>query len=103
MKDPGWDGSTLGYKKTEIASTLFLSKAEVVISSRPIDYPKAIKPDILLAMNQESCDAYFSDLKPEGLLVVDAVLVSQTPTSRAVAIPFTEIARKKTKMEMAGA
>jgi len=71
------------------------SKAEVVISSKSIDYPKAIKPDLLLAMNQASTDAYVWDLKPDGLLVVDATLVKQIPTSRVVAIPFTQIARKK--------
>jgi 2-oxoglutarate ferredoxin oxidoreductase subunit gamma len=68
------------------------SRAEVVVSPSPIDYPKAIRPDLLLAMNQASCDAYFSDLKPEGLLVTDATLVDQVPTARVVAIPFTEIA-----------
>ena len=71
------------------------SKAEVVISSKTIYYPKAIKPDLLLAMNQASTDTYFWDLKPDGLLVVDATLVKQIPTSRVAAIPFTQIARKK--------
>lgn len=68
------------------------SKAELVVSPSPIDYPKAIRPDLLLAMNQPSCDAYFSDLQPEGLLVTDATLVDQVPTDRVVAIPFTDIA-----------
>lgn len=76
------------------------SKAEVVISSQPIDYPKAMKPDLFLAMNQASCDNYFLDLKPEGLLLVDSTLVHQVPTSRAVSIPFTEIARKDMGREM---
>jgi len=70
-------------------------QAEVVLSKRPIDYPRAMKLDLLLAMNQASCDAHFSDLKPEGLLVVDAGLVDQIPTHRAVAIPFSEIAQKE--------
>jgi len=76
------------------------SKAEVVISDRPIDYPKAMKPDFLLAMNQASCDAYYLDLKPDGLLVVDSTLVTQIPTSRVIALPFTEIARKRIGKEM---
>jgi 2-oxoglutarate ferredoxin oxidoreductase subunit gamma len=76
------------------------SKAEVVISNKDIDYPKAMKPDLLLAMNQASCDAYFSDLKPGGLLVVDSTLVEQIPTNRSVAIPFTQIAREKVGKEM---
>lgn len=76
------------------------SKAEVVISKHPIDYPKAMKPDLFLAMNQASCDNYFLDLNPEGLLLVDSTLVHQVPTSRAVSIPFTEIARKDIGKEM---
>ncbi|MGQ9797294.1 2-oxoacid:acceptor oxidoreductase family protein [Desulfosoma sp.] len=76
------------------------SMSEVVISDEEIDYPKAIKPDVLLAMNQKSCDAYFFDLKPEGMLIVDSTFVKQVPTTRAVAIPFTQIARSELKKEM---
>jgi 2-oxoglutarate ferredoxin oxidoreductase subunit gamma len=70
------------------------SKADVIISDEPIDYPKVLQPDLLLSMNQEACDTYFQYLKPEGLLVVDSSLVHQIPTNRVVAIPFTQIARK---------
>jgi 2-oxoglutarate ferredoxin oxidoreductase subunit gamma len=76
------------------------SKAEVVISDEEIDYPKAIKPDLLLAMNQKSCDSFFFDLKPNGILIVDSTLVKQLPTTRAIAIPFTQIARNELKKEM---
>ncbi|MEN8135891.1 MAG: 2-oxoacid:acceptor oxidoreductase family protein [Thermodesulfobacteriota bacterium] len=68
-------------------------KAEVVIGDREIDYPKVIQLDLLLAMTQEACDAYFYDFKPNGLLLVDSTFVEQLPTSRAIAIPFTRIAR----------
>lgn len=77
------------------------SKAEVVISEAPIDYPKARHLDLLLAMNQAACDAYFQDLSADGLLVVDATLVEQYPTSRVVAIPFTKIAKEELGREMA--
>ncbi len=76
------------------------SKAEVVISDREIDYPKAIKPDLLLAMNQKSCDAYFFDLKPKGMLIIDSTFVKQLPTTRAIAIPFTQISREKLGKEI---
>lgn len=69
------------------------SKAEVVISSSSIDYPKVIKMDLFLAMTQEACDSYFYDFKPNGILIVDQTFVKQVPTSRVVAIPFTRIAR----------
>lgn len=70
------------------------SKAEVVISDNPIDYPKSLNLDFLLAMNQAACDAYFFDLNSDGLLLVDSSLVEQHPTSRIIAIPFTDIAKK---------
>jgi len=76
------------------------SKAEVIISNQIIDYPKAIKPDLLLTMNQEASNTYFPDLKTEGLLVVDSTLVHQIPTNRVAAIPFTRIARKEIGKEM---
>lgn len=76
------------------------SKAEVIISNQSIDYPKAIKPDLLLTMNQEACNTYFPDLKADGLLVVDSTLVHQIPTNRVAAIPFTRIARKEIGKEM---
>jgi 2-oxoglutarate ferredoxin oxidoreductase subunit gamma len=77
------------------------SKAEVVVSDEEIDYPKALKLDLLLCMNQKSCDDYYMDLKPEGLLVADTTFVTQTPVARAVEIPFTRMAREKLGKAMA--
>ncbi|HNT44221.1 MAG TPA: 2-oxoacid:acceptor oxidoreductase family protein [Syntrophorhabdaceae bacterium] len=76
------------------------SKAEVVVSDGEIDYPKALQLDLLVAMNQKSCDDYYMDLKPDGILVVDSTLVRQVPLSRAYQIPFTRIAREELKREM---
>ncbi len=76
------------------------SKAEVVISDGEIDYPKVIKPDIVLAMNQKACDSYCYDLKPGGLIIVDGTLVKDLPTPRAIALPFTQIARQELGKEM---
>jgi 2-oxoglutarate ferredoxin oxidoreductase subunit gamma len=76
------------------------SKAEVVISREAIDYPKAMHIDLLLAMTQAACDAYFFEMNPDGLLIVDSSFVEQLPTSRAVAIPFTRIAKKQIGREL---
>jgi 2-oxoglutarate ferredoxin oxidoreductase subunit gamma len=76
------------------------SKAEVVISDEEIDYPMATRPDLLLAMNQSSCDAYYYDMRPEGMLVVDSTFVTNTPTTKAIRIPFTQLARKELGREM---
>ncbi|MDH3349156.1 MAG: 2-oxoacid:acceptor oxidoreductase family protein, partial [Desulfobulbaceae bacterium] len=40
------------------------------------------------------------DLKADGLLVVDSSLVDQYPTSRIIAIPFTELAIEQIGSEM---
>jgi 2-oxoglutarate ferredoxin oxidoreductase subunit gamma len=77
------------------------SKSEVVISDSEIDYPKAARPDVLLVMNQKSLDAFVHDLKPDGLLLVDATLVREIPDHhRALAIPFTQIARQQVGHEI---
>jgi 2-oxoglutarate ferredoxin oxidoreductase subunit gamma len=76
------------------------SKSEVIVSDEEIDYPKAMSLDLLLAMNQKSCDEFYPDLKPDGLLIVDSTFVAQIPTSKAFKIPFTRIAREKFKKEV---
>jgi 2-oxoglutarate ferredoxin oxidoreductase subunit gamma len=76
------------------------SKSEVIVGDEEIDYPKAMKPDLLLAMNQKSCDEFYPDLKPEGLLIVDSTFVTQIPTAKAFQVPFTRIAREKFKREV---
>ncbi|MGB6067962.1 MAG: 2-oxoacid:acceptor oxidoreductase family protein [Desulfomonilaceae bacterium] len=76
------------------------SKAEVIISDVPIDYPLCTQVDLLLALNQEACDAYCWDLKPNAWIVVDRDLVTHPPSSRAIALPFTAVARDKLKRIM---
>lgn len=76
------------------------SKAEVIISGEPIDYPLASRVDLLLALTQEAADTYSWDLKPEAWIVVDSDLVSHPPSSRAVGLPFTAVARDKLKKPM---
>ncbi|MCB2188638.1 MAG: 2-oxoacid:acceptor oxidoreductase family protein [Deltaproteobacteria bacterium] len=76
------------------------SKAEVIISSHPIDYPLCTRVDVFLALTQEAADSYGWDLKPEAQIIVDTDLVSHPPSSRAMALPFTATARDKLKKPM---
>jgi len=76
------------------------SKSEVIVSDEEIDYPKVMSLDVLLAMNQRSCDEFYPDLKPEGLLIVDSTFVTQVPTPKAFQISFTRMAREKFKREV---
>jgi len=76
------------------------SKSEVVVSDEEIDYPKPQKVDLLLAMNQASCDLYFPGLKEDGTLLVDSTFVNQVPTPRALRIPLTKLARERLSREI---
>lgn len=55
------------------------SKAEVIISSDIIDYPKVMHADILLTMTQEALDRYGNMLKEDGLLIADEIFVKKIP------------------------
>lgn len=69
------------------------SRSEVVISEGEINYPKVLAPDITLCMSQEACDRYSGDRREDGLLILDTDHVSRAPTTRAVRVPLTTLAR----------
>jgi 2-oxoglutarate ferredoxin oxidoreductase subunit gamma len=73
-----------------------LTKSEVVISDEEIDYPKVVKADLLLAMNQEACDKYRDQLKEGGILVLDSTNVACPPIGAAVCVPITRLAEEAT-------
>jgi len=68
------------------------SKTDVVISSGEIDYPKATRVNVLLAMSQPALDEYEPSLREDGMLVVDSQLVDRVERDGAIGIPFTMLA-----------
>jgi 2-oxoglutarate ferredoxin oxidoreductase subunit gamma len=73
------------------------SKAEVIISDFPIDYPLCTSVDLLVALTQEAADAYCWDLKVGAWILVDSDLVKHPPSSLAIGLPFAAAARDKLK------
>lgn len=71
------------------------SRADLVVSTREIFYPKTMKLDLLLAFTQEACDKYCQDLKPDGLLIVDSNMVTKIPIKNSYGFPFIRLAREK--------
>ena len=71
-------------------------KSDVIIAEGEIDYPKAERIDLLLALTQEALDKYLGELKPGGYLVVDADAVSRIPDGdwKIVKFPFVRTARE---------
>jgi 2-oxoglutarate ferredoxin oxidoreductase subunit gamma len=72
------------------------SRSEVIVADGDIDYPKVTQADLLLCMNQESCDRYFYDIKKGGILIVDADQVDHVPTSKAHKVDLTGLSREVT-------
>ncbi len=69
------------------------SKAEVIISDKPIYHPKVLAPDILLAMTQQAAEKYCHDLKEDGLLIIDEDLVPTPPSFKnTISVPITRLA-----------
>ncbi len=78
------------------------SKAEVLISSGEIDYPKVTTPDVVLAMSQEACDKYGRNLHQDAVLLVDSTFVTDPPpaVAKIYHLPLTRIAREQLGKEM---
>lgn len=56
-----------------------VTKSEVIISEQEIDYPKATRLDLLLALSLEACGRHRQDLKEGGILMVEASRVPAVP------------------------
>jgi len=69
------------------------SRTDLVVSSKPISYPKTDKIDLLVALSQEACNKYFTLLKPRGVLLLNTTLVKQIPTNKYKGLPFTDMAK----------
>jgi len=73
------------------------STSDVILSNAKIDYPKTLGLDILLAFNQKACDENLRDIKPQGLVIVDADLVNYVFWGNVVGAPFSRLSQKKYK------
>jgi len=71
------------------------SHSDIIISTKPIIFPKPDKIDILLALNQQSVDKFYTTLIDSGIFLIDSSLVESLPTLQAYKIPFTSLAYKK--------
>jgi 2-oxoglutarate ferredoxin oxidoreductase subunit gamma len=73
------------------------SKAQVVISDEPIDYPYVTKADVMVAMATHAYEKFISTLKEDGVLLYDDELVQLDEKSSGIkkfGIPATKIAEE---------
>jgi len=55
------------------------SRAEVVISRSPIDYPKVVAPNLQVILTQAAADEFARDTMPGGRIVYDDFFVTDLP------------------------
>lgn len=77
--------------------------AWVVIDEEPIDYPRVVAPDVLIAQAQDSIDRFAASLKPGGLLIMDSDMIAEPPSGidRIIRVPATTLARNEIKIPVA--
>jgi len=68
------------------------SISEVIVSDTEIDYPQAVKLDLLVALTQEACVKNLPAMKEEGLVIADSSRVRWVPWDRVARLPFQQIA-----------
>ncbi len=71
----------------------------VIVSDRPVVFPRVNKPDILVAQAQDSIDRFASSLKDRGTLIIDSDMVNTVPETieTVFEVPGTSIARNEVK------
>ena len=67
------------------------ARAEVVISSEPIDYPRVSRPDVVVALSQAGYDRFGQDVADNGVVLVDQALVE---AEGVTSVPFTTTAEE---------
>ncbi len=74
------------------------SRSDVIISDDPIDYPKLDEADLLVALSQDSANAYTSFLRRDGIMIYDSEKITDPPafSGTNVAVPFVRWAREET-------
>jgi len=75
----------------------------VIVSDQPIEYPRVIQSDILVAQAQDSIDRFGAILKSSGILIVDSDMVRTTPPNakKVYHVAATSIARNELKVPLA--
>jgi len=69
---------------------------ELIISDEEIDYPRVLRPDIVIAMSQRAYDEFGTAVAPGGLLIYDPELVvaEEREGVKLVPIPATKMAEE---------
>jgi 2-oxoglutarate ferredoxin oxidoreductase subunit gamma len=74
------------------------SRAEVILDTDEIDFPKVVSADVILAMTQEAADKFSPKLRAGGTLIVDPSGVHTVPAVDGTVhvVEITKLAKEAT-------
>lgn len=79
------------------------SRADIIVSDEPIDYPLVSNPDLLVAMSQDGLDDNWRKTKDDGEIIFEKSMVNASAVSghRMFAVPALSVAEKLGKKVVA--
>ncbi len=79
------------------------SRADIVVSDEPIDYPLVTKPDILLAMSQDGLDDNWKSTTTDATIIVEKGIVKTEGVKdrKVFAVPALSVAEELGKRVVA--
>ncbi|MBN2899328.1 MAG: 2-oxoacid:acceptor oxidoreductase family protein [Clostridia bacterium] len=80
------------------------SKAEVIISSNEIHFPKVQEPNYLLALTQVAADKYLAEVNEECVVIVDSAInvPSTVKAKKIISIPILKTAAEDVGKSIVG-
>ena len=70
------------------------TKSDIIISEAEIDFPEALDPDVVLALDPIAYQRYASSLSASSLLVVDTAFAGLSTRANQLAFPIAALAKE---------
>ena len=79
------------------------SRADLIISDEPIDYPLVTRPNILVAMSQDGLDDNWKSTAPDATIIVEKEVVKTCPVQgrKLFSVPALSVAEELGKRVVA--
>lgn len=79
------------------------SRADLIISDEPIDYPLVTHPNILVAMSQDGFDDNWKSTQPDATIIVEKGMINTCPVQerKLFSVPALSIAEELGKRVVA--
>lgn len=74
------------------------SRVDIVVSDSRIDYPKVLRADILVALNEDACEKYFSQMRSGGTIIAESSRVAAKTLEHGVTVEYLPMEETATRV-----